>query len=44
VALRGEGLIDEVKRHPRARLLHLTRDNRDRLPEEIARLLEQGSS
>jgi nucleoside-triphosphatase len=41
VALRGEGLIEEVKRDPRARLVHLTRENRDRVPDEIARMLEQ---
>jgi nucleoside-triphosphatase len=41
VALRGEGLIEEVKRDPRARLMHLRRDNRDRLPEEITRILRQ---
>lgn len=40
VALRGEGLIAEVKRDPRARLVHLTRDNRDRVPEEVVRMLD----
>jgi nucleoside-triphosphatase len=40
VALRGEGLIEEVKRDPRARLVHLTRENRDRLPEEVVRMLD----
>jgi nucleoside-triphosphatase len=44
VALRGEGLIEEVKRDPRARLVHLTRENRDRLPEEVVRLLQPGSA
>lgn len=39
VALRGEGLIEEVKRDPRARLVHLTRENRDRLPDEIVGML-----
>ena len=43
VGLRGEGLIEEVKHDPRARLVHLTRDNRDRLPEEIARMLQRAS-
>jgi nucleoside-triphosphatase len=43
VALRGEGLIEEVKRDPRARLMHLTRENRDRLPDEIARVLRAPS-
>ncbi len=41
VALRGEGLIGEVKRDPRARLFNLTRDNRDRLPDALARILRQ---
>ncbi len=41
VALRGEGLIGEVKRDPRARLFNLTRDNRDRAPAEIAGLLRE---
>lgn len=44
VALRGEGLIEEVKRDPRARLMHLTRDNRDRLPVDIARMLQEASA
>jgi nucleoside-triphosphatase len=39
VALRGEGLIEEVKRDPRARLVPLTRANRDRVPGEVALLL-----
>jgi nucleoside-triphosphatase len=43
-ALKGEGLIEEVKRDPRARLVHLTRDNRDRLPEEIADMLRSASA
>jgi nucleoside-triphosphatase len=44
VALRGQGLIEEVKHDPRARLVHLTRDNRDRLPEEIADVLRAASA
>jgi nucleoside-triphosphatase len=43
VALRGEGLIAEVKRDPRARLLQLTRDNRDRVAEEVADMLRATS-
>lgn len=43
VALRGGGLIEEVKRDSRARLIHLTRDNRDSLPGEIADMLREGS-
>ncbi|UCH49364.1 MAG: AAA family ATPase [Betaproteobacteria bacterium] len=41
VALRGGGLIEEVKCDPRARLIHLSRDNRDRLPGEIADILRE---
>jgi nucleoside-triphosphatase len=41
VALRGEGLIEEVKRDPRAHLVYLTRENRERLPGEVARMLER---
>jgi nucleoside-triphosphatase len=41
VALRGQGLIEEVKRDPRARLVHLTRDNRDGLPAEVARMAQE---
>jgi nucleoside-triphosphatase len=44
VSLRGEGLIEEVKRDPRARLVHLTRDNRERLPGEVVRMLQQASA
>jgi nucleoside-triphosphatase len=40
VALRGEGLIEEVKRDPRARLVHLTSENRDRVPGEVVRMLD----
>ena len=40
VALRGEGLIEEIKRDRRAHLVYLTRENRDRVPEECARVLE----
>lgn len=39
VALKGEGLMEEVKRDPRARLVQLTRENRDRVPDEILRML-----
>jgi nucleoside-triphosphatase len=41
VALRGAGLIDAVKRDPRARLVVLSRDNRDRVPAGIADLLNR---
>jgi len=43
VALHGSGLIDEIKRNPRAHLIHLTPGNRDEVPEQIARILRQGS-
>ncbi|MFP4056022.1 MAG: NTPase [Candidatus Brocadiia bacterium] len=39
VAARGGGLIAEVKRRPDARLLRITRANRDEIPGELARLL-----
>lgn len=41
VALSGSGLIEEVKRHRGARVIHLTRDNRERLAAEIPRMLQQ---
>jgi nucleoside-triphosphatase len=41
VALSGQGLIEEVKRDPRARLVHLTRGNRDGLPAEVARMAQE---
>ena len=44
VAISGGGLIEEVKFHPKAHIMHLTRDNRDRLPDEIAEMLREGSS
>lgn len=44
VALKGEGLIEEVKRDPRARLFHLTPENRDRIPGAIACLLRESSA
>jgi nucleoside-triphosphatase len=37
IALRGSGFIQEVKRLPDVELIPLTHDNRERLPEEIAR-------
>jgi len=41
VALRGSGFIAEVKRHPGAWVLTITRENRDELPVTIIRSLEQ---
>jgi nucleoside-triphosphatase len=35
VAQRGTGFIGEVKRHPRAELWEVTRENRDKMPERI---------
>ena len=35
VALHGEGLIDEVKHRPGAQIWQVTRENRDRLPDDI---------
>lgn len=39
VAQKGSGFIRDVKSHPAIRLLHLTRENRDEVTQEIARLL-----
>lgn len=41
VALKGHGLIAAVKARPDVRLLHLTHDNRDGLPEELERWLQK---
>lgn len=41
VAKAGEGLIAEAKRWPGARLLEVTRANRDRLPDEVLAWLER---
>lgn len=41
VARKGEGFIDEAKRWPGATLWEVTRDNRDRLPEEVLAWLEK---
>ena len=32
---RGEGFADQVKAHPRVKVLHITSDNRDDLPAQI---------
>jgi nucleoside-triphosphatase len=40
VALRGAGVIEEVKSHPRAELIHVTLENRDDLPTKIASRLD----
>jgi len=39
VALKGGGLIQEVKSYPTVRLLHLTTGNRDRITREVAEML-----
>lgn len=41
VARQGEGLIAEAKRWPGATLWEVTRDNRDRLPDEVLAWLEE---
>jgi len=41
VALKGEGLIEEVKRDPRAQIISLSHANRDRVPGEIAGALNR---
>jgi nucleoside-triphosphatase len=41
VALKGAGFIREVKERPNCRLLTVTRENRDRLLDEIANELEE---
>lgn len=40
IALKGEGFIRQVKDRPDCRLITVTRENRDRLPSEIAAELE----
>jgi nucleoside-triphosphatase len=35
IALKGEGFIEEVKRRPDCRLMTVTRENRDRLSDEL---------
>ncbi len=39
VALKGAGLIQEVKHHPAVELLHLTRENRDEITQRAAHAL-----
>ena len=40
IALKGEGFIQQVKRRPDCRLVTVTRENRDRLPDELASELQ----
>jgi nucleoside-triphosphatase len=42
VALKGEGLIAQVKTRPDVRLLHVTPENREGLPEQLERWLREG--
>jgi nucleoside-triphosphatase len=39
VALKGEGLIQEVKSYPTVKLLHLTIENRDEITRQVAQML-----
>lgn len=40
IALKGEGFIRQVKQRPDCRLVTVTRENRDRLPDELASELQ----
>lgn len=40
IAVKGEGFIQRVKRRPDCRLVTVTRENRDRLPGELASELQ----
>lgn len=42
IALRGEGIIDRIKRRANVRLYWLTKENRDSLVEEIETAVRQG--
>jgi nucleoside-triphosphatase len=41
IALKGEGFIRQVKQRPDCRLVTVTRENRDRLPDELASELQE---
>ncbi len=41
VAQKGAGFIRDVKSYPGIRLLHLTRENRDTLTQEVAEMLDR---
>jgi nucleoside-triphosphatase len=41
IALKGEGLIRQVKRKPDCRVVTVTRENRDRLPDELTSELQE---
>lgn len=41
IALKGEGFIRQVKRKPDCRVVTVTRENRDRLPDELTSELQE---
>jgi nucleoside-triphosphatase len=41
IAMKGEGFIQQVKRRPDCRLVTVTRENRDRLPNELTSELRE---
>jgi nucleoside-triphosphatase len=41
IALKGEGVIRQVKRKPDCRVVTVTRENRDRLPDELTSELQE---
>ncbi len=41
IARKGEGFIKQVKQRPDCRLVTITRENRDRLPDELVRELQK---
>ncbi|MDH5739845.1 MAG: NTPase [Nitrospira sp.] len=41
ISLKGEGFIRQVKRRPDCRLVTVTRENRDRLPDELTSELQE---
>jgi nucleoside-triphosphatase len=41
IAMKGEGFIQRVKQRPDCRLVAVTRENRDRLPDEFASELQE---
>ena len=41
IALKGEGFIQQMKQRPDGRLVTVTRENRDPLPDDLARELQE---
>ena len=41
IAMKGEGFVRRVKRRPDCRLVTVTRENRDRLPDDLASELQE---